>query len=129
MTVLIDSWAWIEYWKGSKYGQNASKYIDSEEEVFVSAINITEIYSWFSRNYDQDIAKGRIEIIEKRCFIVPLEKELAISAAKLKLKYKLGIADSIVLATGGQINGKVVTGDPDFENIEGVVFIGDKRNK
>lgn len=125
MTVLIDSWAWIEYWKGSKYAKNAAKYIESDEEAFVSTINLTEIYSWFARSYNEDIAKERIEIVEKRTYIIPLEKKIAVDAAQLKLKHKLGIADAIVLATARHINGKVITGDPDFKGISGVTLINE----
>lgn len=125
MTVLIDSWAWIEYWKGSKHASGAARYIESDEEAYVSTVNLIEIYSWFARSYGENVAKGRIETVEKRTYIVPLEKDISIEAARLKLKYKLGIADSVVLATARHINGKVITGDPDFNNIEDVVLINE----
>ncbi len=125
MTVLIDSWAWIEYWKGSKSGKIAATYIDGDEEVFVSTINLTETYVWVARNYDEEIARHKIEAIEKRAYIVPVEKGIALEAARLKLKHKLGIADAVVLATANHIKGNVVTGDPDFKNIDKVTFIGE----
>ena len=121
---MIDSWAWIEYWKGGKYSRAAASYIDGDEEAFVSAINLIEIYSWFARYYAENVAKSRVETVEKRCFIMPLEKSAAIEAAKLKLKHKLGIADSVILATAKGLNAKLVTGDPDFKNIDGVTFLG-----
>lgn len=124
MTVLIDSWAWIEYWKGGKSSRAAAKYIDGDEEAFVSVINLIEIYSWFARYYNEGIAKDRLETVEKRCFILPVEKNLSVAAAKLKIKHKLGIADSVVLATARSLSAGLVTGDPDFEKMDGVVFIG-----
>ena len=123
MTVLIDSWVWIEYWKGGKYAGNAAKYIEGEERAFVSTINLLETYSWVARSYGEDIAKNKMETIEKRTFIIPLEKTISIEAAKLKLKHKLGVADAIVLATAKHVNGILITGDPDFEGIERVVLI------
>ncbi len=125
MTVLIDSWAWIEYWKGGQYAKNAAKYIESDEEAYVSTVNLIEIYSWFTRYYGENIAKDRIETIEKRVYIIPLEKRIAIDAAKLKIKHKLGIADSIVLATARDVEGNVITGDPDFKGIEGVKLLNE----
>ena len=125
MTVLIDSWVWIEYWKGGKYARNSAKYIESDEKAFVSAINITEIYTWVARYYGEDTAKRKMESVEKRTYIMPLEKGTAIDAAKLKLKYKLGIADSIVLATASHVKGKLISGDPDFNGIDDVVLINE----
>lgn len=121
---MIDSWAWIEYWKAGKSAKAAAKHIDGDEEAFVSAINLIEIYSWFSRYYDEDVAKARIETVEKRCFVLPLDRNLSMSAARLKVKHKLGIADSVVLAAAKSLGAGLVTGDPDFEKMEGVLFIG-----
>lgn len=44
MPVLIDSWAWIEYFKGSRKGEKAKKYIEGKERAIISAINIAEVY-------------------------------------------------------------------------------------
>jgi len=125
MTVLIDSWAWIEYFKGGKHSKEAMSYIEGDEEALVSSINLLEIYSWITKSYGDSVAVEKIGIVEKRCYLIPLEREISISAAKLKIKYKLGIADGVVLATAKQLNAKIVTGDPDFKKVEGVLFIGE----
>ncbi len=125
MTVLIDSWAWIEYWKGGKFAKNAAKYIDGDEEAFVSTINLTEIYTWVARTYGEETAKIKLETVEKRTYIIPVEKSIAVEAARLKLKHKLGIADAVVLATANHVKGNVVTGDPDLKSIDKVSFIGE----
>lgn len=126
MTVLIDSWAWIEYFKGGKHSQEAMRHIESEEEAVISTINLIEIYASIAKSYTEAIAAEKIKVVEKRCYLIPVEKEIAVAAAKLKLKHRLGIADSIVLSTAKQFNAKVVTGDPDFKSgVEGVLYIGD----
>ena len=33
MTVLIDSWAWVEYWKGGKDAPKAAEQIEGTEEA------------------------------------------------------------------------------------------------
>lgn len=121
---MIDSWTWVEYWKGGRSSRAAASYIDGDEEAFVSTMNLLEIYSWVARYYGESVAKNKLETVEKRCFSIPVEKGIAIEAAKLKLKHKLGIADSVILATAKNLNAKLVTGDPDFKKMEGVTFIG-----
>jgi predicted nucleic acid-binding protein len=125
MTVLIDSWAWIEYFKGGKHSREAMKYIESDDEAAVSTINILEVYVWVAKFYSERVAAEKIGVVEKRCYVIPVEKEIAVSAARLKLKHRLGIADSVILATARHLNGKLVTGDSDFKKIEGVVFVGE----
>lgn len=123
MTVLIDSWTWIEYWKGGKLAGEAASYIEGDEESVVSAVNLAEVYFWVTRFYDGETASGRVSTIEKRCHVVAVEKEIAIEAAKIKKREKLGLADSLILATARQVGGRVVTGDPDLKNLKDVVFL------
>jgi predicted nucleic acid-binding protein len=125
MTVLIDSWAWIEYFKNGKHSTEAMNHVEGTEEALVSTINLLEIYSWVSKFYNDTIATQKIAVIEKRSYVIPVERDIAILAARLKSKHKLGIADAVVLATARKFNAKVVTGDPDFKRIEGVIFIGE----
>ena len=56
MTVLIDSWAWIEYFKGGKHSKEAMSYIEGDEDSLVSSINLIEIYAWITKTYGDDVA-------------------------------------------------------------------------
>jgi predicted nucleic acid-binding protein len=121
---LIDSWSWIEYWAGSKYADAAAVYIDGSETAVVSTINLAEVRYWFIKYYDERIADERVARIQKRCFAIPVSDSIAIEASKIKHDKKMGLADSIILATAYAEGAKVVTGDPDFAKVDGVVFIG-----
>lgn len=123
MTVLIDSWAWIEYWKGGPHAKAAAAYIEGNEEAVVSTINVAEVYYWVLKSYDAENAMKRVSTIEKRCQIIPVEKQTAIEAAKAKKKYGLALADSLIYATAGELRAKLVTGDSDLKHLEGTVFL------
>ena len=123
MTVLIDSWAWIEYFKGSKAGGKVRKYIEGKEKAIISAINIAEVYRWILRFYDEKIAKEKINVMEERCFIIPVDGEIAIMAAKIRHKEKLGLGDAIIYATAKKEDATLLTGDNDFKDKENVIFI------
>lgn len=125
MTVLLDSWAWIEYWRGSRNADRAGSYIESSEEAVISSINLAEIYVWILRQYGQKQAETKKTVVEKRCSVINLDASIAIEAAKIKHYRKMALADSIVLATAINSNAKVITGDRDFEGSEEVIFIGD----
>lgn len=123
MTVLIDSWAWIEYWKGGRFAKEAAAYIEGDEESMVSAINLAEVHIWIARFYDDVTADAKVSTIERRCHVVAVDRDIAIEAAKIKRKEKLGLADSLILATARKIGGKVVTGDPDMKGVKEMVFL------
>jgi predicted nucleic acid-binding protein len=121
---LIDSWAWIEYWKGGELAKEAARFIDGDEESVVSAINVAEIYFWVARYYGERTADAKLKTVEKRCHVIPVEKELAVDAAKIRITDKLALADSIIVATARRAGGKVVSGDPDLKLLKDVIFLG-----
>jgi predicted nucleic acid-binding protein len=61
--------------------------------------------------------------MEKRCHVVPVERDVAVEAAKIKRREKLGLADSLILATARQVGGRVVTGDSDMRDLKDVIFL------
>ena len=123
---MIDSWAWVEYWKGGKLAEEAASYIDGDEDSVVSTMNLAEVYLAIARSYDEATAGEKIATMEKRCHVVPVERDIAIEAAKIKRKEKLGLADSLIMATARQVGAKVVTGDPDMKGFRDVVFLGSR---
>ncbi|MBS3149446.1 type II toxin-antitoxin system VapC family toxin [Candidatus Woesearchaeota archaeon] len=122
MTVLVDSWAWIEYFKGSNLGIKAKNVIESGEQLLISTINISEIYH-FLLNNKMD-AEKLIKFVLDSSFVIQLDTQIAIKAANIKFTKKLGMADAIVLATAEENNAMILTGDDDFKNIKNVIYIG-----
>jgi predicted nucleic acid-binding protein len=123
MTVLIDSWAWVEYWKGGKYARAAATYIEADEEAVASTINLAEVFFWILKYYGEETAMRKISTMEKRCHMIPVEKRIAIEAAKARKQHSLALADSLVYATAQEVGAKVVTGDPDLRDLEGTIFL------
>ena len=125
--VLIDSWCWIEYYKGTANADAVAKYIEGDMMAYVSAINLSEIYRWFLLSYTEKEANSALKDIKDRCFIVPVDERIAIVGAKIKHEFKWGLGDSLILATAQSINAKVVTGDPDFQRVPEAIFVGNSK--
>ena len=124
MTVLVDSWAWIEYFKGTSSGKKATSYIEGEEKVIVSAINIAEVRLFLLRHKPAE-AEKLISFLLNTSFPVFISTEIALQAAKTKHGKKLGLTDAIVLVTARMHNAKMITGDDDFKGETDVVYIGE----
>lgn len=91
--------------------------------MIVSSINISEVYRWILRFYDESMAEEKREAIRERCFIVDVDEGIAVEAAKIKHKFAWGLGGSIVYATAKQRRAKVLTGDSDFRDRDGVIFL------
>ncbi len=129
---IIDSYAWIEYFKASAYGEVARAYIEGG-----NCITPTIVVSEISRKLQKEIELGdetsdgrlkRLEYINATSQIVELDFELAVTSGKtdseMKKKQKgWSLANSIVLSTARRIKGKVVTGDEHFRGLSEVIFI------
>ncbi len=121
---MIDSWAWIEYFKGTGQGQQAAEYIDGDDEIVVSSVNIAEVYRFLLANKKEE-ADRLIQFLKQRSFVIDLTAELAQEAARIKHHKKHGMADAMVLATAQAHHSLVVTGDDDFKKEANVIYIGD----
>jgi len=124
LTVLIDSWAWVEYFKGSSLGKKAAHHIEGSEDAIISAINLAEVYRWFLKLYKEPQAEDARITITTRCTLVPVDEAIAVDAARIRNSERLGLGDSIVLATARHEEAKIVSGDPELRRYAEVIFIG-----
>ncbi len=61
--------------------------------------------------------------MEKRCSVAVVDREIAIGAAKIKIEFKLGLADSLIVATARHLDASLVTDDPDLKGLKDVIFL------
>jgi predicted nucleic acid-binding protein len=129
---IIDAYAWIEYFRASKSGEIAKKYIENGNSA-TPTIVVSEI----SRKLLKEIELGnetpegrteRLEFIRASSQIVDLDFEMAVEAGRIDVDMKKkekgwGLADSIVLCLAKCKEGKVVTGDLHFKELDNVIFI------
>jgi len=118
---LLDSFAWIEYFMGSRRGAKVRDYVEGNDPLYTPSICLTEIKSRYLR--DKKDPTSRINVITERSFIIPLDKEIALLAADVKLRHKLHTIDSIIYATSQHRNLILITGDQHFEDLPHVEII------
>lgn len=123
LTVLVDTFAWVEYFRGTQRGKAVKELVDGPEPLLVSPINLAEMYVKEQKEMGEARAKERVKFIVERCEIVPIGDELAISAAKEKIARGFGLADAIIYATASLKEAKIMTGDKHFKGLEKTIFI------
>jgi predicted nucleic acid-binding protein len=123
---VVDSYAWIEYFRGSKAGEKAKEFIEGGKAA-TTTIAIAELREKYAREgwpyFDEDLL-----FITSSTAIVNLTKNIAVKAgemnAAMKVKVKgWGMADSITLATAQIAKAKVVTGDKHFKGLKQAILI------
>ena len=120
---MIDSWAWIEYFKGTALGQRAKPFVEGNDEILVSSLNVAEVYLFCLRHRPNE-TNSFIGFLLKSSFVIPPSTEMAIDAAKHKHEKKMGMTDAIIYSTAQKHGARIVTGDDDFKGMEGVEYIG-----
>ncbi len=124
--MLLDSFAWVEYFMGTKKGEKVKRLVDDNIQLYTSPIVIAEIYSKSLRT-DKN-AEERKDFIIKRCAIITLDENISVDAAKIHAENKVktpdfGLADAFILASARSRKMMVLTEDPHFKNFEDAVML------
>lgn len=122
---VIDSFAWIEYFLGSKKGERVKGFLE-QGSCMTPTIVIAELSAKYSSE-DKDFSE-RVKFIKFNTKVIQLNDEVAELAGKVKsqqkkIKKDFGLADSIVYATALFTDAKIITGDPHFENVKESIMI------
>lgn len=135
MKTVIDTYAWIEIFIGSKSGEKAKEMLQKAEETYTPDVVIAEIARKYLREgMKEQTIRERLTTIEETSEIIPIDKNIAFESAKCYLELmekaktrKLkapSLFDAIVLATARTLGAKLVTGDEHFEEINETLWIG-----
>lgn len=122
---LLDTSAWVEYFKGSEKGKKVLK-IAAEEEMYTSAITFAEIARWVVDNGGD--VYFVLSQIKKNSVIIQLEEPILVESGKIyrslrKIKKSIGLIDVIIYVSALLHGLELVTGDYDFQGLPAVVMI------
>jgi predicted nucleic acid-binding protein len=122
---VLDSFAWFEYFSGSKVGEKVRELIEAGKAV-TPTIVIAELAEKYARENLDFTERG--QFIRFRSMVAVLNEETATSAglisAEREKKVKgWSLADSIILATARELQAKVVTGDEHFKDLSEAIMI------
>tara|TARA_Y100000310_G_C20144975_1_gene562022 strand:- start:64 stop:444 length:381 start_codon:yes stop_codon:yes gene_type:complete len=125
MEVILDSYAWIEYFQDTKKAEQVERCI-KEHEIFTPKIVLLEISYKADRerwNFSQHLAfiktHSKIIGVDERTINLfgPLYNQTR------KMNPEMGITDIIILALAKQYQAKILTGDPDFKPFKETILL------
>jgi ribonuclease VapC len=101
---------------------NAQK---SGPPVMMNELNVGETYYILYRNRGHEQAEYFLDAVLAGLPISMISNDFdnVIAAAKIKAQHALSFADCFAVATAQQENAVILTGDPEFKNVENLVEI------
>lgn len=124
---LLDTYAWIEYFIGSKEGEKVNNLI-KHQIVHTSIISIAELSDKYHRENLIDKWQRRYQFIVSKSNILPCSLKIAQNSGfrKFELRKKnksIELVDAIIIETAIQHGLIIVSGDLHFETIDNVYFL------
>lgn len=119
--VVVDSSGWLEYLTDDVNADRFAPYIAGQFQILVPTIVIYEVYKKLLMENGRSAADAFASNAMRRA-VIPLDDVMSISAAQMSLDHRLPMADAIIYASAVAHNAELVTGDPHFKGLPGVVI-------
>ncbi len=113
MAIVFDTYAWIEFFRGTEKGKKVNQYLRNDEVLTPSIVILELSYKSDKEGWN---FKNFFNFIKANSKIVGINEEFMLSFGffynKIKKKIKkIGITDIIIMHTADINNAKVLTGD------------------
>jgi len=126
---LLDSYALLAYLNKEDGFEKVRNVLANAQKssfpVLMNELNIGETYYILYRKRGHKQAEYFLDTVLAGLPISMISNDFnaVIVAAKIKARHALSFADSFVVATAQQENAVILTGDPEFKNVEKCVEI------
>jgi len=121
--LLIDSFIWLEILQGSPRGTRALGIMDEADDLHTSVVNLYEVSYRVSQIRDEATAQDLITSISSHAQVHPVDREIALAAAPLRIFHGYGAFDALYHATAVTHGLSMLTGDLHFKEIQGAILI------
>jgi toxin FitB len=119
---VVDSSIWLEFVTDGPLAEQCAPHLADLADVVTPMIVMLEVYRVLRR---RDLEGAALRTVGEMEYTraVQADSVVAISAADLSVDHGLGAADALVYATARLERCELVTADPDFRGLPGVVLV------
>lgn len=123
---VIDTFAWVEYFKGSPFGRNVLPYVESGNAI-TPMIVLAELSAYYTRT-QLSLWEKNLQFVGTSTTLAEFSSDIAKAAGQTRQvmrreRPKFGLADAIIFETAKSLRASVVTGDPHFEGLPNTLFL------
>ena len=124
---VVDSSGWLEYFANEPNASFFASPIENVEQLVVPSLTLYEVFKRVLQQRNEGDALRAVAAMQQG-LVVDLTPALALAAARVGVRHKLALADSVVLTTAQAHGATLWTQDADFEGITGVRYLPKKRS-
>jgi len=130
MLLIIDTYAWVEYFIGSQLGKKVKRLLENPKNKFITLeCCLAELGGWAIRN-NIDF-KEVMCVVETNSKLLPISKKNWIDGAEIKSHMMkrirdFGLIDALLIAKQKELKARLVTADLHFRNLRGIDFLREK---
>ncbi|MGB9854646.1 MAG: PIN domain-containing protein [Candidatus Bathyarchaeales archaeon] len=129
--IVFDAHAWVEYTLDGPKAELIAEKLSSIQQALTPATVLGELKeAMLKHKIPRQKISTILHYIKNKSTIVDINAEIAEKAGEINFKNKKqikdwGMLDSIVYAVAITKKGQVITGDPHFQNLRNVIYIGE----
>ena len=125
MKVVFDTFAWIEFFEGSKKGKVVNKYLNGNEVITSSIVLLELSYKADKEGWN---FKQILSFINTNSEIIGINEKFVLGFGRLYNKVKkkirsISMADIIIMHTTKLNEAKVLTGDKHFKGLKEAIML------
>ena len=125
---VLDSYALLAYFNSEAGGEEVKQLLgtalDGEFALYLSLINLGEIYYIIRRRRGKEKAQETLETLRSLpVTLCDTSEARVLAAAELKAEYPISYADAFAATLAQELGATLVTGDPEFKKLEPVLTI------
>ncbi len=125
---VLDSFALLAYLQGEPGMPRVQAILaeaqDDATKVWMSLINFGEVVYAFRRRRGLDATQDMMALVDHLpVHIAGVDRGVVLAAANIKATRRVSYADAFAVALAQEKNAKVVTGDPEFKQVEDTVRV------
>ena len=124
-TYVLDSFALLAFFRAEAGGPHVRSLLtDTTTQTAIATVNLGEVAYRVEREFGFERVQDVLgKIVEFQIDVVDVDRPLALVAARHKAIYRMSYADCIVTALAQRLEAALVTGDPDFQQVEHLVSV------
>jgi len=125
---VLDTFAVMAYLRGEAGGEAVRDLLrraqGKEIALSLCLVNYGEVLYVTERAGGLEAATEAVRIVEQLPLkISSVDRALTFAAAHIKAQYPISYADAFAVALAQELGATVVTGDPEFRSVEGLVSV------
>jgi len=128
LVYILDSFAVLALLEGENSAIRVQTILETAEQhaahVYLALINLGEVLYITERERGLVLAQKTLAAIEQLPLeILPVTHERVLAAAHLKAQFPISYADAFAVVVAQELQGTLITGDPEFTKVENLVRV------